>query len=474
MKNILKLPMTLLTLIVISCKIKQQKLEYLQNKYFLKISPKNLKTSQQTIKSQNTIKYSFLKIIYILKKYNFPFKYNFFNSTGAKKNVKNQKDCGSCWSFASTSALAYRFYKQKGIDVDLSPQNGLSCYIRNCSAGDYDIDAALHLVKNGTVTEKCFPYKSVNNSIMPDCPKTCEDGSEYKKYYAQKAYTTSIIGKTQENFYDIITIIFDQLVNYGPVVTGIHIYEDFKKWKLDNIKCKTEVYTYDGISNFSGGHSAVIVGYGRKGFKYYWLLQNSWGSDFCDNGFFRVEMGQIGVESVIFFEPYLPNEKALKKKVDLEFKSIDKDYSMQVNTTNYKDWENTVEFSFKNSNCSNDRPLNMQCCKVSTPIFKIPLSVCYFETKNFEMLHEGKYEFKNFKSLGTENDFYLDNSFANLSFNFKGEKCPQSSKFLTWLIVLIVIAAFVLLVILIISIILKKKGCCSTDINSTDIDYFGV
>ena len=39
--------------------------------------------------------------------------------------IKNQGYCGSCWSFASSTALSYRFHK-KGINVDLSPQYPLS------------------------------------------------------------------------------------------------------------------------------------------------------------------------------------------------------------------------------------------------------------------------------------------------------------------------------------------------------------
>ena len=54
-------------------------------------------------------------------------------------NVKNQGGCGSRWSFASTTALAYK-YKAKGIDMDLSPQYPLSCYLKDCEKGDRLID----------------------------------------------------------------------------------------------------------------------------------------------------------------------------------------------------------------------------------------------------------------------------------------------------------------------------------------------
>ena len=456
MKNIfLKLSMTLLTLIIISCKIPKQKLEYLQNKYFLKLSSKNLKTLRKTRNLQLTVNYDSVKIKNVLDNNNFPNEYNFFDSTGAKKKVKDQKDCGSCWSFASTSVLAYRFYKQKGIDVDLSPQNGLSCYIRDCDAGNYGIDDALHLVKNGTVTEECFPYKSGDGKTMPNCPTTCQDGSEYKKYYAQNAYTTSLLGPYDNYFYEIIEIIFDQLVNYGPVMTSIDIFEDFFNFTSDTNKCKNEVYSYDGISNYSGGHAVTIVGYGKLGNKYYWLLQNSWDTTFCDDGFIKVEMGQIGVEHITFFEPYLPNEKASKLETTLHLNSLFNNGSMEIDATTYKsyvNWTNTIEFSFKNSDCINDRTFNIQCNLVSSSILKKQNNpVCYFEQTYLYELHEGKYELINYTSLGTENVFYLTNSFDKLNFNFTGQKCPlfSRSKFPTWIIVCIVIGSFIILVILI-------------------------
>ena len=37
--------------------------------------------------------------------------YDYFEKAGATKIVKNQELCGCCWSFSSTSALAYRFKK---------------------------------------------------------------------------------------------------------------------------------------------------------------------------------------------------------------------------------------------------------------------------------------------------------------------------------------------------------------------------
>ena len=92
--------------------------------------------------------------------------------------MKDQKNCGCCWSHSSTSALAYRF-KLKGLNLDLSPQDALSCYLRDCDYGNYLIDPQLNLIKNGTVTEQCLTFSSGGGQITAECPKeTCQDGSK--------------------------------------------------------------------------------------------------------------------------------------------------------------------------------------------------------------------------------------------------------------------------------------------------------
>ena len=166
--------------------------------------------------------YNVTEILALMEKYNLPQSYNIFEE-GIEKDVKNQGSCGCCWSFSSTSALAYR-YNKLGQAISLSPQDGVSCYLNKCD-GNNLLDPQLNLVKNGTLTEQCFPYKSSDGKTIPTCPVTCEDGSEYKKYYAQNAYR---IINSQENFNNIVIMVMDQLVTQGPVATGFNVYKDFR------------------------------------------------------------------------------------------------------------------------------------------------------------------------------------------------------------------------------------------------------
>jgi len=225
-----------------------------------------------------SFKYDKNKILKILNEYNFPTNYNFFEDTNTEINVKNQGNCGSCWSFASTTALSYRFFKQ-GITVDLSPQDPISCLTQTCE-GNSLISTQLNLVKNGTVKDECIPY-TASEGYVEKCSSTCKDGSEKIKYYSKNAYIIEPIFD-EEHYYDYIKVIIDQLINYGPVVSSIISYDDFSYGKF----CP-DIYSYDGISGNRGYHAIVIVGYGFYKNKYFWLIQNSWG-DWCEKGLAKI------------------------------------------------------------------------------------------------------------------------------------------------------------------------------------------
>ena len=69
----------------------------------------------------------------------------------------------------------------------------------------------MNLVKNGTLTEGCLPFSSADGISIEECPTTCKDGSEFKRYYSQNAYLTEDY-LDEDSFYDIVALIMDQLI----------------------------------------------------------------------------------------------------------------------------------------------------------------------------------------------------------------------------------------------------------------------
>ena len=390
-------------------RLSPEKSEELLKKYTKKITEDGLQYIKPQAKDQITLNYTVEEINKTLNKYGFPHEYDFFNETGCEKIVKNQGRCGSCWSFGSTTSLAYRYCQQLGMDIDLSPQDAVSCYIKDCMKGNHLIDSQMNLIKNGTVTESCFPYTSGVNGSIEDCISECKNETEeYKKYYAQNVYMTEDY-LSQDTHLDIIALIIDQLINNGPVATAFTVYFDL--YTLNQSICAADdfIYTYDEESPDVGGHIVSIVGYGYLNGKYYWLIQNSWGKNWCDNGFIKIEFGQVGIENVAFIEPYIHRDTTEKKEVGIVSLELDDWCKMTVKTNDYSNWTETLEIRFSNDEKFNN--FTYQCSK-NNITGKGEISKCYFEYWNVNS-YRGYYTLQDYQSLGDDNVFILDKQFEN-------------------------------------------------------------
>jgi hypothetical protein len=231
-------------------------------------------------------------------------------------------------------------------------------------------------------------------------------------------YTTEGTTRNKNNFLELVTLIIDELITNGPFVTGYTIYEDFYILENKSMCGSDYVYTYDEKSEVVGGHAVVIVGYGFQNNKFYWLIQNSWGYEFCDDGFIKIEFGQVGIEKVAFAEPYFHKENVTEKKhISVNFVEQDEICRIQVKTnSNTSDLVNTLEIRFRNEERLND--YTYHCNKVILKT-KGEVVICYYERWNF-FAYKGIYKFHSFSSLGDENEFVLDEGFKNMQFNNLG------------------------------------------------------
>ena len=410
------------SIIKINSKLPEELRQKLISKYTKKISLNNLDDLElledrlmSTDSNDLKFSYDFNTIKNLLDDYGYPQEYNFLEDINATVRVKDQARCGCCWSHASTTALAYR-YQKLGIDVDLSPQHGLSCYLKDCDIGNYLIDSQLNLVKNGTVTEECLPFSSADGKTIEKCPSKCKDGSPLKKYYSQNAYMTEDY-YSDDYFYDIILIIIDQLYTNGPVVSAIKVYGDFYDWHRDPIKCHNDIYSYDEKSELYGGHAVTIVGYGFINNKFYWLIQNSWGENTCDNGFVKVEFGQIGVEKIAFSEPYIPEEDITPVNFTVSLESFEPSCDIKIySSSSYEKWKNSLDLLFKLE--GGEKDFNFQCSATNIPLKGKEIK-CYYQRQDY-FAPKGVYQLVGSNSLGDNNNFILDDSFNNISFTFYG------------------------------------------------------
>uniref|UniRef100_A0A3Q2LB56 Cathepsin B n=1 Tax=Equus caballus TaxID=9796 RepID=A0A3Q2LB56_HORSE len=230
------------------------------------------------------------------------------------KEIRDQGSCGSCWAFGAVEAISDRIcIRTNGhVSVEVSAEDMLTCCGDQCGDGcngGFPAEAWNFWTKQGLVSGGlydshvgCRPYSippcehHVNGSRppctgeggdTPKCSKICEPGysPSYKedKHYGCSSYSVSSSEK------EIMAEIFKN----GPVEAAFTVYSDFLQYK-------SGVYQHVA-GDMMGGHAVRILGWGVENGTPYWLVGNSWNTDWGDNGFFKILRGQdhCGIESEI-------------------------------------------------------------------------------------------------------------------------------------------------------------------------------
>lgn len=201
--------------------------------------------------------------------------------------IENQLQCGSCWAFTTVDVLSDRICiaSNNRINVQLSVQHPISCDTNNLACnGGYLSKAISYLITDGTVTRKCQPY-TAGYGYVEKCSNKCKGDYIYRKYHAS-AYRRMHYASQ----------IKHELFNYGPVATGYLVYKDFMSYK-GGIYKRTSDYLL-------GGHAVRIVGWGTDGNTEYWLVANSWGKYWGEDGYFRIAMNNCCNFEYNVYAPY--------------------------------------------------------------------------------------------------------------------------------------------------------------------------
>jgi C1A family cysteine protease len=277
-----------------------------------------------------------------------------FNGHNYVTGVRDQGNCGSCWAFASTAALESRILitsHTPDTELDLSEQSLVSCDTGNlgCGGGWFDVVLA-YLQSTGIPLESCLPYTSGVSGINEECGG-CSD-------WRQNTYRVTNF----ENVATSVETIKSAIVQYGPVIAGFIIYEDFLQYK-------SGIYSHvTGL--VEGGHAVAIVGYDDA--QQAWIIKNSWGPDWGESGYFRIKAGTNECE--IEDEVYAINF-ATVPGISFVLSPSSADFGTLVLPDQSS---KTLPFTITNNG---SLPLTNTSCAVTNPKFSvIPLNVSTIES----------------------------------------------------------------------------------------------
>ena len=132
-------------------------------------------------------------------------------------------------------------------------------------------------------------------STEGSCELECDLKSLKGKRY--RADNHRYVGSWYGEHGDKVNEIKTELYHNGPLILGIEPGEDFM-WYSDGIYRSPSSQQNQKSSEWERvDHAVLLVGYGQENGQSYWKLQNSWGEDWGEKGFFRIVMGSSAAAS---------------------------------------------------------------------------------------------------------------------------------------------------------------------------------
>ena len=213
--------------------------------------------------------------------------------------VKDQGSCGSCWAFGTVAPLESAIRRTDGATRDISEQYLVSCNSEGwgCNGGWWAHD--YHLSKKpagqpeaGSVYEANFPYTATKSPCNP--PYTSREKITGWAYIA--GHSIPSVAAVKQAIYD-----------HGPVAVVVCVNNDFQRYS-------SGIFT--GASCTDRNHGVVLVGWNDA--DQYWVLRNSWGTNWGENGYMRIRYGVSQVGYAANYINYSSTQQAGSIQITIE------------------------------------------------------------------------------------------------------------------------------------------------------------
>jgi len=183
--------------------------------------------------------------------------------------VKDQGQCGSCWAFSAVGSIESGYAIDNNVDatVTVSEQQLVDCAgpegNQGCNGGLMDQAFQYVMDNGGLCTEAAYPYKAVDGTCQTTCTKTL----------------------TISGFTDVTPNNSTALLN-ACALRPISI-------AVDAAGSDWQFYSGGVISDSGCGtqldHGVLLVGYKTSTNPAYWIVKNSWGSSWGNQGYIYIK-----------------------------------------------------------------------------------------------------------------------------------------------------------------------------------------
>jgi KDEL-tailed cysteine endopeptidase len=187
----------------------------------------------------------------------------------AVTGVKNQGQCGGCWAFSATGAVEGVVAINTGELYNISEQQLIDCSTEEgnhgCEGGLMDQAFQYIIDHHGLCSEKEYPYNATTNQCNS---ATCENVVKISNY-------SDVISSNEK--------ALKRAVAQQPVSVAIQAntqsFQHYAGGIYSDINCGTQL-----------DHGVLVVGYGTELLKGidYWIVKNSWGESWGDNGYIKI------------------------------------------------------------------------------------------------------------------------------------------------------------------------------------------
>lgn len=192
-----------------------------------------------------------------------------WRTKGAVNPVKDQGQCGSCWTFSGVTVMESAHFLATGDLLSLSEQQIVDCdSLAGCQGGQ-EKNVLTYAEKHEMCSETEYPYNGKSHLFCH--AKGCDTGVEVTTVHSVKSESAQAMKEALQS---------------NPITVAV------------DANCDDFMYYSSGVLTKSCGtgldHAIAAVGYGSDNGQEYWIIRNSWAASWGEEGYIRMAIEETG------------------------------------------------------------------------------------------------------------------------------------------------------------------------------------